>query len=159
MMTKPSVSIPFGVSCVIHFLPVPGVLGSQVLERLYGIHFSTIHHAGNSDSNKAAAAAAAAPAAAADTNAATKENLVLSMQHRAVLFGSLSVGYIFTSTQSSNSSDHDVIFGCYVCCSGYTTMAKINIPNETGSLCRHCKHRLSRCWEFPSLFLRRMMYL
>lgn len=34
-----SISIPLSVSVVIHLLPVPGVLGSQALERLYGIRF------------------------------------------------------------------------------------------------------------------------
>ena len=79
---KLSVSIPLGVSFVIHLLPVPGVLGSQALERLYGIRFQTRSKTDTHTED-------------ATSDADTTDNLVLAMQHRAALFGYLSVG-LFT---------------------------------------------------------------
>ena len=62
---------------MIHLLPIPVVLRSKALERLYGIRFQK---------------AVAANSNGDDDDDHFTENLEIAMQHRAVLFGSLGTG-------------------------------------------------------------------
>ncbi|CAB9500466.1 expressed unknown protein [Seminavis robusta] len=71
-----SAAIPFiSVSAIIHVLPLPGILGASALERLYGIRFSERSVGGDTD----------------NTSSAT---LLIALQHRAAMFGTLGAGLI-----------------------------------------------------------------
>ena len=60
-----------GLSAVIHLLPLPGVLGNSALERLYGFRIKDNKNDCDADSEQKEA------------------SLLLALQHRAVMLGSL----------------------------------------------------------------------
>ena len=86
-------SLPLAVSAIIHLLPLPGVMGSQALQRLYGVDFATTAKKKQDD--------------AFDDNA---DNIVLALQHRAVLFGCLGGG-LWMSAQSHDSASKSAMMG------------------------------------------------
>ena len=71
-MMKSSAIIPISIAAVIHLLPLPGLLGRSTLERLYGVRMK--------DAKKN------------DDESDGTTPLLIALQHRAVMLGSLGMG-------------------------------------------------------------------
>ena len=84
-------SLPLAISATIHLMPLPGVMGSQTLQRLYGVELKTTAAKHQDD--------------ACDDNA---DNIVLALQHRAVLFGCLGGG-LWMSIRSPDSASKNTM--------------------------------------------------
>jgi hypothetical protein len=71
-------TLPLSISAVIHLLPLPGLLGTPALERLYGIRITTKNAIVTSASNT--------------NDTSSNASLLLTLQHRAAMFGTIGIG-------------------------------------------------------------------
>jgi hypothetical protein len=83
-------TLPLSISVVIHLLPLHGLLGSPALERLYGFRITTTTK--NTNTNTKTNDSNNNDGAVVVSSDDTSSVLLLTLQHRAVMFGSMGIG-------------------------------------------------------------------